>query len=119
MPIHKLIAQSMVYYEKRVSRAEVVQSSFGQDIRFHLTISRIASLWIYYSIMWIQVRTMDGKKSVRVDGLSKLTKIEELREKLVEPFEAARDNQRLFYRGKQVIEISFVRWYVTNLSVIN
>ena len=52
--------------------------------------------------MWIQVRSMDGKKSIRVDGLSKLTKIEELREKLVDSFGAATDCQRLFYRGKQV-----------------
>lgn len=52
--------------------------------------------------MWIQVRSMDGKKSCRVDGLSKLTKVEELREKLVEPFDADVESQRLFYRGKQV-----------------
>ena len=45
---------------------------------------------------------MDGKKSCRVDGLSKLTKVEELREKLVEPFDADVECQRLFYRGKQV-----------------
>ena len=52
--------------------------------------------------MWIQVRTFDGQKSIRVDGLSKLTKIEELRSKLVDPFSAPLDRQRLFYRGKQV-----------------
>jgi len=45
---------------------------------------------------------MDGKKLRRIDGLSKRTKVEELREKLVEPFEADVDSQRLFYRGKQV-----------------
>jgi len=45
---------------------------------------------------------MDGKKSCRIDGLSKLTKVEELREKLVEPFDADVESQRLFYRGKQV-----------------
>ncbi len=54
--------------------------------------------------MWIQVRTMDGRKNVRIDDLSKLTKIEELREMLVEPFEAEVEKQRLFYRGKQVRE---------------
>ena len=48
------------------------------------------------------MRSMDGKKSVRVDGLSKLTKIEELREKLVDLFEAEAERQRLFYRGKMV-----------------
>uniref|UniRef100_A0A671TCB6 Ubiquitin-like domain-containing protein n=1 Tax=Sinocyclocheilus anshuiensis TaxID=1608454 RepID=A0A671TCB6_9TELE len=29
--------------------------------------------------MWIQVRTMDGKETHRVDSLSKLTKVDELR----------------------------------------
>ncbi len=52
--------------------------------------------------MWIQVRSFDGQKSIRVDGLSKLTKIEELRSKLVDPFSAPQDRQRLFYRGKQL-----------------
>ena len=45
---------------------------------------------------------MDGRKSVRLDDLSKLTKIETLRERLVEHFEAETQRQRLFYRGKQV-----------------
>ena len=52
--------------------------------------------------MWIQVRTMDGRKNARVDSLSKLTTIEQLREKLVEEFDAEPERQRLFYRGKQV-----------------
>jgi len=52
--------------------------------------------------MWILVRSMDGKKSCRVDGLSKLTKVEELREKLVELFDAGVECQKLFYRGEQV-----------------
>ena len=52
--------------------------------------------------MWIQVRSMDGKKVIRVDGLSKLTKIEDLRKKLIDPFDAPVERQRLFYRGKQV-----------------
>jgi len=46
---------------------------------------------------------MDGKRSAQVDNLSKLTKIEELRKKLEEPFEAPPNMQRLFFRGKQVI----------------
>ena len=54
--------------------------------------------------MWIQVRSMDGRRSVRVDNLSKLTHIEELRERLVEHFQAEPERQRLFYRGKQVCE---------------
>ncbi|XP_025095806.1 E3 ubiquitin-protein ligase UHRF1-like isoform X2 [Pomacea canaliculata] len=52
--------------------------------------------------MWIQVRTIDGKKTVRVDSLSKLTKIEELRKRLVTLFDAQPSEQRLFYRGKQL-----------------
>ena len=52
--------------------------------------------------MWIQVRTMDGRKSARVDSLSKLTTIEQLRDRLVEEFGAEPELQRLFYRGKQV-----------------
>ncbi|XP_002740994.1 E3 ubiquitin-protein ligase UHRF1-like [Saccoglossus kowalevskii] len=52
--------------------------------------------------MWIQVRSMDGKKSIQVDGLSKLTKVEELRTKLENPFDAPPERQRLFYRGKQL-----------------
>ena len=55
--------------------------------------------------MWIQVRSMDGSKSVRVDQLSKLTKVEELRAMLVEHFDAEPYRQRLFYRGKQVITV--------------
>ena len=45
---------------------------------------------------------MDGRRNVRVDNLSKLTHIEELRERLVEHFQAEPERQRLFYRGKQV-----------------
>ncbi len=45
---------------------------------------------------------MDGRKNVRIDDLSKLTKVEELRDMLVEDFEAEPNRQRLFYRGKQV-----------------
>eukprot|EP00058_Branchiostoma_floridae_P015066 XP_002600554.1 hypothetical protein BRAFLDRAFT_205176 [Branchiostoma floridae] len=53
--------------------------------------------------MWIQVRTMDGKRQVQIDGLSKLTKIEELRGRVEELFDdSPPDRQRLFYRGKQL-----------------
>lgn len=52
--------------------------------------------------MWIQVRSMDGQNNVRIDNLSKLTKIEDLREKLVDHFNAEPERQRLFFRGKQV-----------------
>ncbi|KAK7467888.1 hypothetical protein BaRGS_00036893 [Batillaria attramentaria] len=52
--------------------------------------------------MWIQVRTIDGKKTVRVDSLSKLTKIEDLRQRLISLFDAQPSDQRLFFRGKQL-----------------
>jgi len=45
---------------------------------------------------------MDGKRSTQVDGLSKLTKIEELRSKLEKAFDVPPNMQRLFFRGKQV-----------------
>ncbi|ESN98511.1 hypothetical protein HELRODRAFT_113832 [Helobdella robusta] len=54
--------------------------------------------------MWIQVRSMDGKKLVRIDGLSKLTKIENLREKLVKHFDAPVERQKLFCRGKMMVD---------------
>lgn len=53
-------------------------------------------------IMWIQVRSFDGKTTMQVDNLSKLTKIEDLRSRLIDTFNAPPDCQRLFYRGKQV-----------------
>ncbi|XP_078657460.1 E3 ubiquitin-protein ligase UHRF1-like [Branchiostoma floridae x Branchiostoma belcheri] len=53
--------------------------------------------------MWIQVRTFDGKRQVQIDGLSKLTKIEELRGRVDEVFDdSPPERQRLFYRGKQL-----------------
>lgn len=52
--------------------------------------------------MWIQVRTMDGKETHRVDSLSKLTKVDDLRIKIMELFKVEPERQRLFYRGKQV-----------------
>lgn len=52
--------------------------------------------------MWIQVRTIDGKETRTVDDLSRLTKIESLRLKIQEIFHVSPQQQRLFYRGKQV-----------------
>uniref|UniRef100_A0A4W3JX08 E3 ubiquitin-protein ligase UHRF n=1 Tax=Callorhinchus milii TaxID=7868 RepID=A0A4W3JX08_CALMI len=54
--------------------------------------------------MWIQVRTMDGKETRRIDGLSKLTLVQELRAKIHEAFGVEAERQRLFYRGKQINE---------------
>uniref|UniRef100_A0A8C9S0N5 E3 ubiquitin-protein ligase UHRF n=1 Tax=Scleropages formosus TaxID=113540 RepID=A0A8C9S0N5_SCLFO len=52
--------------------------------------------------MWIQVRTMDGKVTHRIDSLSKLTKVDELRLKIADVFKVEPERQRLFYRGKQM-----------------
>ncbi|XP_053321977.1 E3 ubiquitin-protein ligase UHRF2 [Spea bombifrons] len=52
--------------------------------------------------MWIQVRTIDGTETRIIDDLSRLTRIESLRVKIQESFNAAPDRQRLFYRGKQL-----------------
>lgn len=52
--------------------------------------------------MWIQVRTIDGKETRIVEDLSRLTKIESLRIKIQDIFKVQPQQQRLFYRGKQM-----------------
>ncbi|XP_008286023.1 E3 ubiquitin-protein ligase UHRF2 [Stegastes partitus] len=52
--------------------------------------------------MWIQVRTIDGKKTRSIEDLSRLTKIESLRVKIQDVFNVSPQQQRLFYRGKQM-----------------
>ncbi|XP_053909268.1 E3 ubiquitin-protein ligase UHRF2-like [Cuculus canorus] len=52
--------------------------------------------------MWIQVRTIDGTETHTIDDLSRLTKIECLRDKIQKTFCVSPDRQRLFYRGKQL-----------------
>ncbi|XP_057215821.1 E3 ubiquitin-protein ligase UHRF2-like [Triplophysa rosa] len=52
--------------------------------------------------MWIQIRTIDGKETRTVEDLSRLTKIESLRVKINEIFNVKPEQQRLFYRGKQM-----------------
>ncbi|XP_015193555.1 E3 ubiquitin-protein ligase UHRF2 isoform X2 [Lepisosteus oculatus] len=52
--------------------------------------------------MWIQVRTIDGKETRTIEDLSRLTKIECLRLKIQEIFNVNPEQQRLFYRGKQM-----------------
>ena len=51
--------------------------------------------------MWIQVRTMDGRRSARVDSLSKLTSIEELRDRLVGEFGPSRSDRDCFTEGSR------------------
>ena len=55
---------------------------------------------------------MDGQKDTRVRGLSKLTKIEDLRIKLEEAFDVPPSKQRLFFKGKQVINYQFETHYL-------
>lgn len=55
--------------------------------------------------MWIQVRTIDGKETRTVEDLSRLTKIESLRLKIQDIFNVSPPQQRLFYRGKQVMPV--------------
>ncbi|CAL8276879.1 unnamed protein product [Merluccius merluccius] len=52
--------------------------------------------------MWIQIRTIDGKETRTIEDLSRLTKIESLRLKVQEIFRVSPEQQRLFYRGKQM-----------------
>lgn len=53
--------------------------------------------------MWIKVRTFDGKEEKQIDDLSKLTKIEDLKERIKRTFDVSdKSNMRLFFRGKQV-----------------
>lgn len=52
--------------------------------------------------MWIQIRTIDGKETRTIEDLSRLTKIEYLRLKIKDIFNVNPQQQRLFYRGKQV-----------------
>ncbi|XP_016114723.1 E3 ubiquitin-protein ligase UHRF2-like [Sinocyclocheilus grahami] len=52
--------------------------------------------------MWIQIRTIDGKETRTVEDLSRLTKIECLRVKIRDIFQVKPEQQRLFYRGKQM-----------------
>ncbi|XP_030852333.1 E3 ubiquitin-protein ligase UHRF1 isoform X2 [Strongylocentrotus purpuratus] len=66
--------------------------------------------------MWVIVRTFDCKKTLRIDGLSKLTKIEQFRERLVEDFNAPVDRQRLFFSGKELVDGHTLFDYRINLN---
>ncbi|XP_075217787.1 E3 ubiquitin-protein ligase UHRF1-like [Lycorma delicatula] len=65
--------------------------------------------------MYIQVRTVDGKKKVTV-LISKTAKIEELKLKIEEELEIAVDKQRLFFRGKQLENDHTLFDYAINLN---
>ncbi|XP_073485733.1 E3 ubiquitin-protein ligase UHRF1-like [Aquarana catesbeiana] len=68
--------------------------------------------------MWIQVRTMDGRQTERLDDLSKLTKVDELRLRIQEVFGVEMERQRLFYRGKQMEDGHTLFDYSVNLNDI-
>ncbi|MEQ2157259.1 E3 ubiquitin-protein ligase uhrf1 [Goodea atripinnis] len=55
-----------------------------------------------FSLLHIAIRTIDGKETRTVEDLSRLTKIESLRLKIQDIFNVSPQQQRLFYRGKQV-----------------
>ena len=62
--------------------------------------------------MWIQVRTIDGKKTVKMYNLSKLSLIGDVKKRLVEHFDDEPHRQRLFFRGKQVSVMFLISaWY--------
>ena len=57
------------------------------------------------SKMWVKVRMMAGGRQCQIDGLSKLTKIEELRKRVQQELEKTDgelepSKQRLFFAGK-------------------
>ena len=54
--------------------------------------------------MWINVRTFCGQNTKRLDNLSKLTKVGELRDMVHEAFDVLPRNQKLFYRGKLMVD---------------
>ena len=55
--------------------------------------------------MFVKVRTMDGKSSATVT-ISKMTTVEEFRKLVHEELDVPPESQRLFFRGKQVINAS-------------
>lgn len=61
---------------------------------------------------------MDGKETHRIDSLSKLTKVEDLRLKIQEAFGVEVDRQRLFYHGKQMEDGHSLFDYNIGLNVI-
>uniref|UniRef100_A0A7N8YN53 E3 ubiquitin-protein ligase UHRF n=1 Tax=Mastacembelus armatus TaxID=205130 RepID=A0A7N8YN53_9TELE len=76
-----------------------VQSQIGSIIKKKFC---CALQWCGGATMWIQVRTIDGKETRTVEDLSRLTKIESLRLKIQDIFNVSPQQQRLFYRGKQM-----------------
>lgn len=51
--------------------------------------------------MYVKVRSMSGGSEVALT-VSKLTKVEEMRQLVEEKLEVAPERQRLFFQGKQV-----------------
>uniref|UniRef100_A0A8C7PCC1 E3 ubiquitin-protein ligase UHRF n=1 Tax=Oncorhynchus mykiss TaxID=8022 RepID=A0A8C7PCC1_ONCMY len=88
-------------------------------IRCHAAVNpQFGSFLHRAAAMWIQVRTMDGKETHRIDSLSKLTKVDELRLKISELFKVEPERQRLFYRGKQMEDSHTIFDYNVGLNDI-
>ncbi|XP_065321408.1 E3 ubiquitin-protein ligase UHRF1-like [Gordionus sp. m RMFG-2023] len=68
--------------------------------------------------MWIRIRTFDAKRMEVFDGLSKLTKIKELKMRISKKFLIEVDHQRLFYRGKQLEDSYSLYDYEVGLNEI-
>eukprot|EP00794_Sanderia_malayensis_P007068 gene7068-7863_t len=68
--------------------------------------------------MWVQIRTVDGKKSIQIDKLSKLTTIEDLKKRIEEHFNVTSSKQRLFFSGKQLEDGHSLFDYKVGLNAI-
>jgi len=73
--------------------------------------------------MWIQVRTFDASRKCRIDGLSKLTTVEEVRRRIPQEMEGDDDELlperlRLFFKGKELIDEHTLYDYDVGLDAV-
>uniref|UniRef100_T1IID2 RING-type E3 ubiquitin transferase n=1 Tax=Strigamia maritima TaxID=126957 RepID=T1IID2_STRMM len=66
--------------------------------------------------MWINVRSIDGRLDIKLNDLSRLCSIKELKHKLVKPFQANSDRLQLFYSGKQLVDGHTLHDYSVKLN---
>ena len=52
--------------------------------------------------MWIKARSMDAKRTIQLDGLSRTTNISTLRKNISIKLDTNIENLNLYFRGKQV-----------------
>lgn len=64
--------------------------------------------------MYVQVRSIDGKKRTIV-SVSKTTKIQDVKNSIAEEFNVPVEKQRLFFRGKQVSCFSLLLHYFVSM----